>query len=173
MKIVPMKTACRSAQGTSLSLAARLLVTLLASQPEAAEGREDIHKQRPAIGYGGPRIQLHPIMTPYHTSKGTLYQPVTIRLIIPEALDGSSGTELQRAACYAIPIVHEHLLFFLHRAQLTSLDFLGQRREVLANGLLKTVIEKVGPGLYAGLELVDDDTPPLSPTSRTLSTQCR
>jgi len=128
------------------------------------------------IGYGGPRIQLQPIMTPYRTSHGVAYQPLTIRLILPEAPEGKSdgqGNQLQRSACFAIPLVHEHLLFHLHGADLKTEDFSGQRREVLANRLLKAVSEKFGSGFYAGIELVDWNTPSLTPTSRTLSTQCR
>jgi hypothetical protein len=147
----------------------------LAVLADSAFSAED---RRPGtgIGYGGPRIQLQTIMTPYRTSHGIGYEPLTIRLILPEAPEGASGSQgnrLQRSACFAIPIVHEHLLFHLHSANLKAEDFTGQRREVLANRLLKAVAHKFGSGLYAGIELVDWDTPPLSPTSRTLSTQCR
>jgi hypothetical protein len=148
------------------------VLAVFAGNEAVASG--DGQGQRSGIGYGGPRIQLHPIMVPYRTPKGIHYEPLTVRLVLPGSdKSDDQGTKRQRIACYSIPMVHEHLLFFLYRAGLSSRDFVGPRRKILAERLLKAVTEKVGSGIYADIELVDLDSAPLSPTSRTLSTQCR
>jgi len=128
------------------------------------------------IGYDGPRIQLHPIMTPYRSSAGIRYEPLVIRLVLPSVdAEGlpTTGSPRQRATCFSIPYVHEALLMHVHGAGLRSEDFRGPRRELLAKNLLDAAVKKVGPGYFAALELADVDSPPLTPTSQTLSTQCR
>jgi hypothetical protein len=111
-------------------------------------------------------------MVPYRTSQGVRYQPLTIRLVLPESPAGANSRQ-QRAGCFGVPVVHTHFLLYLHHAKLRAHDFVGERRAVLAERLLKAAAERVGPSLYAGIEFVEFDSAPLDPTSRTLSTQCR
>ena len=122
-----------------------------------------------ALGYNGPRVQLTPIMAPYHTSSGVQYEVLTVRLRLPE------GNE--RPGCWLIPIVHERMLMYLYDANLTRADFQGQRREVLRENLFKTVIDATDRSIYTELTLVDGNSdlisPATDPRSATLSTQCK
>jgi len=137
-----------------------------------AGGLTAVVAQAQPIGYGGPRIQLHPIMVPYRGAAGVYYAPVTIRLVLRE--DGEKNvTARQRSACYSAPLIHEKFLIFLHGAGLRAGDLTGRNAEVVTGQLHEVAERAVGPGILAGVEFVEVSSPPLSPISRTLSTQCR
>ncbi|TAL02425.1 MAG: hypothetical protein EPO08_06990 [Rhodospirillaceae bacterium] len=135
-------------------------------------------KPAPApIGYGGPRLRLFPIMVPYRTSGGVLYQPLVIEVELaggggPDSLS-EKGDAREKQACWALPIIHEKLLMYLFNANLVSDDFVGERRDVLTKNLFDVLIDTVGRGYYAGLTLVADDAAPLDSKSLELSKQCR
>lgn len=128
----------------------------------------------PAVGYGGVKIQLSPIMAPYRTSAGIRYQVVTIRLVLDMGIN-------ERPACFMVPVVHEKFLLYFYQAMLTPADFAGQRRDVVAKTLLDLATAATDRGYFSGIEIVDDSaltrndkTPStLDPRSQTLSTQCK
>jgi hypothetical protein len=126
------------------------------------------------VGYGGAKVQMQPLMAPYRTSGGVRYEPVTVRLTL------DAGPK-ERPACFSIPIVHDRMVRFLHRANLTAADLAGQRREVLAQRLFEVALKATGKGFYSAAEIVDieprpDDpkaAPPMDNKSMTLSAQCK
>ncbi len=148
-------------------LIATVLCSVLAPAVYAAESGGE--EGEGAIGYGGPRVQLTPIMAPYQTSNGVQYEVLTVRLQLPE------GEE--RPGCWMIPIVHEKILIYLYNANLTQADFRGQRREVLRKNLFDEIIRQTDRSLYTNLTLVDANSEPITPEtdprSATLTNQCK
>ena len=122
-----------------------------------------------AIGYGGARVQLSPMMAPYRTPSGVTYQVVTLRLVLDVGIN-------ERPACFMAPIVHEKILMYLNKAQLQPADLVGQRKEVFEKTLLNIATATTDRGYYSGVELVDDASKPLTELdtkSQTLSAQCK
>jgi hypothetical protein len=135
------------------------------------------------VGYGGSKIQLMPIMAPYRTTQGTRYQVLTIRLVLPP------NPETERPACFMVPILHEKILLYLHKANLQQADFSGQRLDVLRERLFEVVIANSDKSYFTALEFLDDQSmlptttikdgvevksnTNLDPRSQTLSSQCR
>jgi hypothetical protein len=145
--------------------------------PAFATDKKDCNKQQegpaqPAegggapVGYGGSKVQMLPIMTPYHSDTGIRYEPLTLRL----ALDPGP---MERSACFSVPYVHDHMLSYLYAAHLTSDDLSGEKRDVLAKNLLQVAIDTVGAGYYTNVEIVGPDAEPLDCKSQTLSSQCK
>lgn len=138
------------------------------------EGKDD-----GPIGGGGPHLRLSPIMAPYQSSGGVRYQPMIVELEVVGAV-GEGGEKLdtegnlrQKQACFIIPMVHDRIVRYLFKAQLTSDDFSGERRDVLQKKLYDEVLSMVGKGFYVNLTILGDDPPALDPASQTLSVQCR
>lgn len=137
----------------------------IASPVHAQEGKS---KGKP-IGYGGPRVELQPFLVPTRTPDGRMMNEVlTVRLVL-------DAGEKQRQGCFMAPIVHERFLMYLYKANLTSADFVGQRRDVLMKNLLEVAIKATTKGYYSGVEAVDDSSPPLmqDPISLSMSKQCK
>ncbi len=140
------------------------------------------------VGYSTTVIQLMPMMAPYRTSSGVRYELLSVRLELPPD-DNPRSAELQRGACFMIPIVHEKMLLFLSKAKLQEADFHDQRREVLAKRLLDVATDTTDRSMFTGLKLVDatapplkevgsdaqivDSDPPLSQRSQTLTAECK
>lgn len=160
---------------------ATLAVAALVLQPVQAAD------EAAGVGYGGPYVQLKPLMVPTHTSNGAVqYEVLTLRLVL------DAGPR-ERPACFSAPIVHEKLLVYLSNAKLTSADMIGQRKDVLAKKLLEVAIASTDKGFYSAVEIVDADklaaesrmtagTKPAAAAtpeeqlinkSKTLTTQCR
>jgi hypothetical protein len=118
------------------------------------------------VGYGGAKVQLAPIMSPYKTPSGVRYQVVTVRMVLDVGVN-------ERPSCFMIPVVHEKILLYLNRTQPQPADLMGQRKDVFLKDILDVATAVTSRGFYAGVELVDDTSPPLDPKSQTLSTQCR
>jgi len=118
------------------------------------------------VGYGGAKVQMAPIMSPYRTASGVRYQVITMRMVLDVGLN-------ERPSCFMIPIVHEKILLYLNRTKPQPADLMGQRKDVFLKEILDVAAAATGRGFYAGVELVDDTSPPLDPKSQTLSTQCR
>ncbi len=131
-------------------------------------------KLAPPVGYEGFKIQLAPIMSPYRTSSGVRYQVVTLRLML-------NAGDTERPGCFMVPIIHEKFLMYFNKVQPAPADFVGQRKDVLAEELLKLAIATTDRSYFSGVEIVDDGmlargedkTTNLDPRSATLSTQCR
>ena len=112
-----------------------ILCLLVAVAPAFAAGKE---KEAAPVGYGGAKVQLQPIMTPYHTAgAGVRYEVLTLRVVI------DTGPK-ERPACFAIPLIHDRIVAYLYGANLTAADFIGQRREVLAKNLFDVAINTTG-----------------------------
>jgi len=139
----------------------RLIALLAFFAPFAASAAEP----NQGVGYGGALVQMQPIMVPYQSPDGTHFQVVTIRIQLPIG-------EKERPACFVLPYVHEKILMYLYTAKLAPADFSGQRRDLLAKKLLDLAIASTDRGYYTGLQIIDQDAPPLDPKSMTLSTQC-
>jgi hypothetical protein len=132
-----------------------------------------------AVGYGGVKIQMTPIMAPYRTSRGVQYHVLTIRLVL------APNPATERPACFMVPIIHEKFLMYLYDAKLQAADFSGQRLEVLAQRLLDVAIATTDRSYFTAVEFLDDQTmlpnpggskasvSSLDQRSQTLSTQCR
>ena len=118
------------------------------------------------IGYSDSEIQLGGMMVPIKTRDGMNYQVLTLRLQLAPG-------ETERPACWMAPIVHEKMLMYLHDANLSSDDFTGQKRELLAKALLDVATKATDKSFYSGVVLVDETTPPLAQKSLTLSSQCK
>ncbi len=131
-----------------------------APPPAAAEGGEA------KIGYSDAEIQLNGMMVPIKTRNGMSYEVLTLRLQLAPG-------ETERPACWMAPIVHEKMLIYLHDANLSADDFVGQKRELLARALLDVAIKTTDRGFYAGVVLVEETSPPLAQKSLTLSSQCK
>jgi hypothetical protein len=128
-----------------------LFLALIAAAPAlAGEGAP--------VGYGGKKVQLNPVMAPYHTSIGVRYEVLTLRITF------DTGAR-ERPACFAVPLVHDRIIRWLYKANLTSADFAGQRRELLAKNLFDVAINTVGRGYYTALEIVDPEKEDLNPKS--------
>ncbi|MBX7200932.1 MAG: hypothetical protein K1X51_16290 [Rhodospirillaceae bacterium] len=132
-----------------------------APPPPAAEGGEG------KIGYSDEEIQLNGMMVPIKTRNGKNYEVVTLRLQL------APTEETRRPACWMAPIVHEKFLMYLHDANLSEDDFVGQKRELLARALLDVAIKTTDKSYYSGVVLVDETSPPLAQKSITLSSQCK
>ena len=126
----------------------------------AAEGGEG------KIGYSDSEIQLNGMMVPIKTRNGMNYEVLTLRLQLAPG-------ETERPACWMVPIVHEKMLMYLHEANLSSDDFVGQKRELLAKALLDVAVKTTDKGYYSGVILVEETSPPLAQKSLTLSSQCK
>lgn len=128
----------------------------------AQEGKEE------GVGYGGSRIQLHPLMIPARGKDGkVVFEVLTLRVVLDVG-------EKERPGCFAIPIVHEHFLRYLYKANLTHADLIGARIQVLEKTLLDEAIKVTDKGYYSAVEVVTATTPPLTdPKSLTMSNQCR
>ena len=131
-----------------------------------------------AVGYGGAKIQMMPIMAPYRVGKSMRYHPLTLRLVL------APNPETERPACFMVPILHEKILMFLHKANLQQADFTGQRLDVLREKILAVAIANTDRSYFTGIEFLDDQsmlpTPgdtktatSLDPRSSTLSSQCK
>lgn len=119
------------------------------------------------VGYGGAKVQFAPMMAPYRVPGGGVrYQVITLRITLDVGLN-------EKPACFMIPIVHEKYLLYFAKIMPTPEDFQGQRKDVMMENLLKIATETTDRGFYAGVELVDETTPPMDPKSQTLSTQCK
>ena len=145
--------------------------------PAAAKKSEAREKGVEPIGYGGPHLRLLPIMVPYHSSAGVRYQPLLLEVEVATGGTGdpkldTKGDLREKQACFILPLVHEKILEWLFKANLTSADFSGEKRDVLEKNLFDTVIAFVGKGFYTKLTILSDDSPPLEPKSETLSKQC-
>ena len=57
------------------------------------------------------------------------------------------------------------------KAKLTSADFFGERRKMLADNLFKVAVKAVGKGFYSEVQLVGPDAEEMDPKSQTLSAQ--
>ncbi len=140
------------------------------------------------VGGATTAIQLMPMMAPYRTPSGQVrYELLSVRIEL--APDSPSNDQLQRGACFMVPIVHEKMLMWLATAKLQAADFRDKRREVLASNLLKVAVAATGKQFFTGLKLVDasapplkeigsdtqvvDSDPPLSQRSLTLTAQCK
>ncbi len=128
--------------------------------PPAAEAGEG------KIGYSDSEIQLNGMMVPIKTRNGMNYEVLTLRLQL-----GPGETE--RPACWMTPIVHEKMLMYLHDANLSDEDFVGQKRELLAKALLDVAIKATDKGYYSAVILVEETSPPLAQKSLTLTSQCK
>ena len=131
-----------------MRLFAFLLALLAAAPAFAADGAP--------VGYGGKKVQLNPMMAPYRTSAGLRYEVLMLRVVF------DTGVR-ERPACFALPIVHDRLVRYLYKANLTGADFVGLRREVLQKNLFDVAIQTVGRGYYSGLEIVDPATEDMNP----------
>jgi hypothetical protein len=129
-------------------------------------GAEAEKKEGGAVGYGGAQVQMQPFMTPYHTTTGVRYQPLILRLTLDAGLN-------ERPACFSIPIVHDRMVTWLFKANLTIDDFSGEKRDVLANNLFNVAVDTVGKGFYTKAEIVGEDAPEMDNKSQTLSAQCK
>lgn len=120
------------------------------------------------VGYGGAKVQLAPIMSPYRTPSGVRYQVVTLRLVLDVGVN-------ERPACFMVPVVHEKFMFYLYNKMPQPADFQGQRAEVMIKELLDLATRTTTRGFYSGVELVreGEDKSQMDPKSQTLSTQCR
>src|SRR5688500_10446013 len=78
-----------------------------------------------AVGYGGAKIQMLPMMVPYRVGKDLRYHVLTIRLLL------APNPETERPACFMVPILHEKILLYLHSQKFVQADFSGQRLDVL------------------------------------------
>lgn len=140
------------------------------------------------VGGATTAIQLMPMMAPYRTPSGEMrYELLSVRIEL--APDSPSNDQLQRGACFMVPIVHEKMLMWLSTAHLQAADFKDQRREVLAKNLLDIAVAATDKQFFTGLKLVDasapplkevgsdaqivDSDPPLSQRSQTLTAQCK
>lgn len=161
-------------------LAAILVLGLAAPAWSAAHGGGE----EGPVGYGGAKIQMMPMMAPYKVGKETRYQVLTLRLVL------APNPETERPACFMVPILHEKILLYLHKAKLTQADFSGQRLDVLREKLLEVAIANTDRSYFTGLEFLDDQS--MLPTaskgkdgqdvksntnldqrSQTLSSQCK
>ena len=106
------------------------------------------------------------MMAPYRTPGGIRYQVVTVRMVLDVGIN-------EKPACYMIPIVHEKFLLYFNKTMPQPEDFQGQRKDVMIKTLLDLATATTDRGFYAGVELVDETTPPLDPKSQTLSVQCK
>jgi hypothetical protein len=119
-----------------------------------------------AVGYGGAKVQLQPIMAPYRTPSGVKYQVVTLRLVLDVGVN-------ERPACFMIPLVHEKIVLHLYKKMLQPADLEGQRLEVFIKDMLDVATAATARGFYSGVELVGPDAPALDPKSQTLTSQCK
>lgn len=120
------------------------------------------------IGYGGAKVQLNPIMSPYRTPSGIRYQVITVRLVLDVGVN-------ERPACFMAPVVHEKILFYLYKNMPSPADLRGQRRDVFLKEMLDLATATTDRGFYAGVELVGDteDQSMMDPKSKTLTSQCK
>ncbi|TAL00559.1 MAG: hypothetical protein EPO08_13335 [Rhodospirillaceae bacterium] len=135
------------------------------NQQAGAQGEQAKNGNAP-IGYGGAKVQMMPFMVPYRDDAGVHYQPLAIRLV----LDAGPN---ERPACFGVPYVHDRLLAYLYRANLTADDFVGERRDMLAKNLFDAAVDMVGKGFYTGVEIVGPDSAALDCKSATLTSQCK
>ena len=124
-------------------------------------------------------IQMMPMMAPYRVGKELRYQVLTLRLVL------APNPETERPACFMVPILHEKILLYLHKAKLQQADFSGQRLDVLKEKLLEVAIANTDKSYFTAIELLDDQSmlpeasgaksaaTSLDPRSTTLSSQCR
>ncbi len=103
------------------------------------------------VGYGTPiKIQLMPMMAPYKVGRNTRYEVVTLRLVL------TPDPEKERPACFMIPVLHEKILLWLHKANLQQADFSGQRKDVLREKILNVAIANTDKTYFAAVEFLDD-----------------
>jgi len=137
------------------------MLTHFVSTPRSA------HAQSDAVGYDGALIQLRPIMVLARDERGSLsYRPLVIRLRLGPA-------NVERSACFSIPIVHEQLVIHFSTGNLTYADFIGTRQEILKKQILDVAISATAPRYYSAVELVGDLPTPLEPRSQAMTNQCR
>lgn len=137
-----------------------------------------------AVGYGGAKIQMMPMMAPIRVGKETRYHVLTLRLVL------APNPETERPACFMVPVIHEKILLYLDKAKLQEADFSGQRLEVLAEKLLEVATATTDRGYFTSVEFLDDQSmlpvttknkdgvevksnTSLDPRSATLSSQCK
>lgn len=159
-------------------LTTALLLGLNAPAWPAAAPEQD------AVGYGGAKIQMMPMMAPYKVGRDVRYHVLTLRLVL------APNPETERAACFMVPVIHEKILLYLNNAKLQEADFSGQRLEVLAEKLLGVAIATTDRGYFTAVEFLDDQSmlptttknkdgvevksnTSLDPRSATLSSQCK
>ena len=121
------------------------------------------------VGYGGAKVQMHPIMVPTRNFAGQVrFEVLTVRLVL------DAGPK-ERPACFSVPIVHEKMLMYLYRAKLVPGDLIGQHRKVLAKALLDVAIKSTAKGFYSAVELVEETSQvsELEPKSQTIINQCK
>jgi hypothetical protein len=135
--------------------------------------------QEGPVGYGGAKIQMLPMMAPYRAGKELRYQVLTLRLVL------APNPETERPACFMVPILHEKILLYLHKAKLQQADFSGQRLDVLKEKLLEVAVANTDKSYFTAVEFLDDQSmlpatggskasaTSLDPRSATLSSQCK
>ena len=128
--------------------------------------------------------QRLPMMVPIKVGKETRYHVLTLRLVL------APNPETERPACFMVPVLHEKILLYLHKAKLQEADFSGQRLEVLAEKLLEVAIANTDRGYFTAVEFLDDQSmlpvatknkdgvevksnTSLDQRSATMSTQCK
>ena len=159
-----------------------------APKKEPPKKKPPAKEEEGKVGGATTAIQLMPMMAPYRMPSGQLrYELLSVRIEL--APDAPANDQLQRGACFMVPIVHEKMLMWLATAKLTPADFKDQRREVLAKNLLDIAVAATDKQYFTGLKLVDasapplkevgsdaqivDSDPPLSQRSQTLTAQCK
>jgi hypothetical protein len=115
---------------------------LLAAAPSFAEDAAP-------VGYGGSRVRLQPIMSPYRTPSGIQYQVITVQLVLDVGVN-------EKPACFMIPIVHEKFLMYLYKTMPQPEDLIGQRKDVFEKALLDIATATTDRGFYAGVQVVDE-----------------
>lgn len=156
----------------SILLATAFVLGFTAPAFSASSSEED------AVGYGGAKIQMMPMMIPYRVSNSVRYHVLTLRMVL------APNPETERPACFMIPILHEKILLSLYDAKLQQADFTGQRLDVLREKILQVAIANTDKSYFTGVEFLDDQSmlPPsgdiktatsLDPRSATLSSQCK
>ncbi len=156
-------------------LTAALILGLTAPAAAAEHGGG----QEGPVGYGGAKIQLMPMMAPYRVGKDLRYQVLTLRLVL------APNPETERPACFMVPILHEKILLYLHKAKLQQADFSGQRLDVLKEKLLEVAVSNTDKSYFTAVEFLDDQSmlpttggskasaTSLDPRSSTLTSQCK
>jgi hypothetical protein len=105
------------------------------------------------VGYGTPiKIQMMPMMAPYRTSSGVRYHVLTVRLVL------NPSPEKERPACFMVPVLHEKILMYLHKAKLVQADFSGQRLDVLREKILDIAVANTDKTYFASIEFLDDQS---------------
>ena len=128
-----------------LSIAALAAGLLLAAVPTA----QSMAEEATPVGYGGSKVRLQPIMSPYRTPSGVQYQVITVQLVLDVGLN-------EKPACFMVPVVLEKFLMYLYKTQPQPEDLIGQRKDVFEKNLLDLATATTDRGYYAGVQVVDD-----------------